>query len=222
MFTQLRGQSRQASVSQVKSHLKQEADTVVTKPENPSLFANERGFSILDNLRQLIQTVEAQTRELEDQKVRLDKLTKDSQNRIETLEGRARVSKNQIERLEGEARESKIKADTQDLSISNLEGQVANLGSISKGYLDIRMRFLDNYNKHVKKNPAFKHTAAIEIGNERAHSGHAQVDALLFRDDRDQKGRNDPETFQELYGIDYSTALELGTYIATTRCFQKR
>lgn len=54
LVAQLRGRSQQASESQVKSHLKQEAETVATKPENSLVYANVRGFSILENLDNLM------------------------------------------------------------------------------------------------------------------------------------------------------------------------
>lgn len=120
------------------------------------------------------------------------------------------MSKNRIETLESEARESKTQIDTQDHNLLALEGRVTDLSYTSQGYLDIRMRFLDNYNKKVKRDPAFQHTSAIDLGNIRAHNGDAKVDATLFRD---QKRREDPKTYKELYGVDHSVTLGLGTYI---------
>ena len=217
LVAQLRGRSQQASESQVKSHLKEEANTVATKPENSLVYANVRGFGMLENLENLMRKVDNQTRELE-------KLRKESQSEIKELKNGARVSKrdidqltyetrvskNQIETLESEARESKTEKKTQDLNLLALEGRVTNLTSTSQGYLDIRMRFLDNYNKKVKRDPAFQKTQAIEIGNDRAHGGDAKVDATLFRD---QKRLEDPGTYKELYGVDHSMALKLCTYL---------
>ena len=208
LVAQLRGRSQQASESQVKSHLKEEAETVATKPENSLVYANVRGFGVLENLDYLVRTMENQTRELE-------KLRKESQSEIRELKSEtrelksgARVSKRNIEALESEAQESKDRSDTQERNALELGGRVKNLTSISQGYLDIRMRFLDNYNKKVKRDPNFQQTTAIEIGNQRAHGGDAEVDALLFHD---QKRPEDPETYKELYGVDHSKALELGT-----------
>ena len=215
LFAQLRGRSQQASESQVKSHLKEEAETVATKPENSLVYANVRGFGVLENLDYLVRTMENQTRELNDQKLQLEKLRKESQSEIRELksetrelESGARVSKRNIEALESEAQESKDRSETQVRNLLDLGGRVKNLTSISQGYLDIRMRFLDNYNKKVKRDPNFQQTTAIEIGNQRAHGGDAEVDALLFHD---QKRPEDPETYKELYGVDHSKALELGT-----------
>ena len=232
LVTQLRGRSQQASESQVKSHLKEEADTVATKPENSLVYANVRGFSILEDLDNLMSKVDTQTRELKDQRLqlerelkdqrlqlekelkeqrlRLEKLTKESQSEIGELKSGARVFKNRIETLQNEAQESKTKSSTQDHNLLALEDRVTDLTFISQGYIDIRMRFLDNYNKHVKHDPAFQKTEAIQIGNDRAHGGDAKVDATLFRD---QKRPEDPETFKELYGVDHSWALNLCTYM---------
>ena len=222
LVAQLRGRSQQASESQVKSHLKEEAETVATKPENSLVYANVRGFGVLENLDYLVRTMENQTRELNDQKLQLEKLRKESQSEIRELKSEtrelksetgelksgARVSKRNIEALESEAEESKSRSETQERNLLELGGRVKNLTSISQGYLDIRMRFLDNYNKKVKRDPNFQQTTAIEIGNQRAHGGDAEVDALLFRD---QKRPEDPETYKELYGVDHSKALQLGT-----------
>ena len=159
---------------------------------------------------------------MENQTLELEKFRKESQGQIKELKSEARVSKrdidqlnrenrvskNQIEALESEAQESKDQSATQEHNLLALQGQVIDLTSISEGYLDIRMRFLDNYNKKVKRNPAFQQTPAIEIGNRRAHGGDARVDAALFRD---QKRPDDPETYKELYGVDHSKALEFGT-----------
>ena len=210
LVAQLRGRSRQASESQVKSHLKEEADTVATKPENSLVYANVRGFSVLDNLENFIKKVDAQARELKDQRLRIEELTKESQREIGELNSAARVFRNRIEMLESEAEESKTKIDTQDNNLLDLEGRVTDLTLISEGYLTIRMRFLDIYNKKVKRDPAFQQTPEIEAGNMRAHDGDARVDALLFRDQRRTK---DPGTYKELYGVDHSKTLEFGTYI---------
>ena len=148
---------------------------------------------------------------MENQSLELEKLKSEarmSKNRFEALESEARVSKNRVEALESEGRESKTKINTQEVNLLALEGRVTDLTSISQGYLDIRMRYLDNYKKKVKRDPAFQQTPAIEIGNQRAHGGDAKVDALLFRE---QKRLQDPETYKELYGIDHSKALEYGT-----------
>ena len=197
LVAELQGRSQHASEAQVKSLLKEEADTVASKPENSLVYANGRGFGILEKLESFMKTMENQSLELKKQALELEK-----------LKSEARVSKNRIEALESEGRESKTKSDTQEHNLLALQGRVTNLTSISQGYLDIRMRFLDNYNKKVKRDPAFQQTAAIEIGNQRAHGGDANVDALLFRE---QKRLQDPETYKELYGVDHSKALEYGT-----------
>ena len=203
LVAQLRGRSQQASESQVKSHLKEEANTVAAKPENSLVYANVRGFSVLDDLENF-------KRELKDQRLQLE-------NRIEALESEAqksqneaRGSKNRIEALESEARESKTKIDTQDHNLLALQDRVTDLTLISEGYFAIRMRFLDIYNKKVKRDPAFQQTPEIESGNMRAHDGDAKVDATLFRD---QKRPKDPKTYKELYGVDHSKTLGFGTYI---------
>ena len=206
LVADLRGRSQHASESQVKSHLKQEAEAVATKPESSLVYANVRGFSILEQMDHMMGEIRELKNEARVSKRDIEQLN--GQNRV--LNGENRVSKNQIQALESESRESKTKSATQDRNLLALEGRVADLTSISQGYLDIRMRFLDNYNKKVKRNPAFQQTPAIEIGNKRAHGGDAEVDATLFRD---QKRLEDPETYKELYGVDHLQALELGTYM---------
>ena len=225
LVADLRGRSQHASESQVKSHLKQEAETVATKPENSLVYANVRGFGILEQMDHMMSEIRELKNEARVSKRNIEQLNGEnrvsknqieqlngenrvSKNQIEQLNSQNRVSKNQIEALESESRESKTKSATQDRNLLALEGRVGDLTSISQGYLDIRMRFLDNYNKKVKRNPAFQQTPAIEIGNKRAHGGDAKVDATLFRD---QKRLEDPETYKELYGVDHSQALELGT-----------
>ena len=229
LVAELRGRSQQASESQVKSHLKGEADTVATKPENRLVYANARGFSFRETLDHLMRAVESQKlefekmrKESESQKLQLEKLNKESQSEIRELKkvsrvseseisglkSAAQVSKNRIETLEGESEEHKTVRDTQELEVLTLSGRVTDLTSTSQGYLDIRMRFLDNYNKKVKRDPAFQQTAAIEIGNLRAHGGDAYIDATLFRD---QKRLEDPATYKELYGVDHAMVLKLGT-----------
>ena len=236
LVAELRGRSQQASESQVKSHLKGEADTVATKPENRLVYANARGFSFRETLDHLMRAVESQKlafesqklefekmrKESENQKLQLEKLNKESQSEIRELKkvsrvseseisglkSAAQVSKNRIETLEGESEEHKTVRDTQELEVLTLSGRVTDLTSTSQGYLDIRMRFLDNYNKKVKRDPAFQQTAAIEIGNLRAHGGDAYIDATLFRD---QKRLEDPGTYKELYGVDHAMVLKLGT-----------
>ena len=84
-----------------------------------------------------------------------------------------------------------------------LAGRVADLNSISQGYLHIRIRFPDNYNKKVKREPAFQQTPAIENGNQGARGGEEVTDTILFRD---QKCLEDPETYKELYGVNYLQA----------------
>ena len=162
-----------------------------------------------------MRTVETQTRELKEQRLQLEKLTKESQREIKELKGETQVSKNRIEMLEDEARESKSETEAQKVHVLALQGRVADLGSISQGYFDIRNRFLDNYNKKVKRDPEYQQSPAIEIGNQRAHGGDARVDALLYREGA--RRRRDPETFKELYGIDHSKVFEIGTYSANTR-----
>ena len=227
LVAELRGRSQYASESQVKSHLKEEADTVATKPENRLLYANGAGFSILERLDNMIKTAEDQTRdfqrEIKDHALKSEKSRKEAQSeirelqraskkQIEALESGARVSENQIEALESEAQESKTKSATQDDNLANLEARVSDLSLTSEGYLDIRMRFLDNYNKKVKHNPAFQHTLAIDAGNRRAHEGDALTDATLFLTEQGgEKRREDPETYQELYGVNHSMILDLGT-----------
>ena len=240
LVADLRGRSQHASESQVKSHLKEEADTVATKPENRLLYANGAGFSILERLDHMIRTAEIQTREIQDHKrefkdqvLEFEKFKKESQsekrvskkqiealengvrkskNQIDALQSGVQVSKNQIEALESEAQESKTKSTTQDNSLAALEARVSDLSLTSEGYLDIRMRFLDNYNKKVKLNSAFQHTLAIEAGNRRAHEGDAVTDATLFREEQGgEKRREDPETYKELYGVDHSMTLDIGT-----------
>ena len=235
-------------------HLKEEADTVATKPENRLLYANGEGFSILENLDNMIRTAEIQTsefkREFKDQALQFEKSRNEAQSeirelqraskkqiealesaarvsrkKIEALESGVRVSKNQIEALkseaqdskdqigalESEAQESKTKSATQDDNLANLEARVSDLSLTSEGYLDIRMRFLDNYNKKVKHNPAFQHTLAIDAGNRRAHEGDALTDATLFLTEQGgEKRREDPETYKELYGVNHSMILDLG------------
>ena len=151
---------------------------------------------------------QSEIRELKSESRELKSEARVSKRDIDQLNRENRVSKNQIEALESEARESKNNSATQEHNLLALQGQVTDLTSISQGYLDIRMRFLDNYNKKVKRDPAFQQTPAIEIGNQRAHGGDARVDAALFRD---QKRPDDPETYKELYGVDHSQALEFGT-----------
>ena len=218
LVADLRGRSQHASESQVKSHLKQEAEAVATKPESSLVYANVRGFSILEQMDHMMSEIRELKNEARVSKRDIEQLNgqnrvlngenRVSKNQIEQLNSQNRVSKNQIEALESESRESKTKSATQDRNLLALEGRVGDLTSISQGYLDIRMRFLDNYNKKVKRNPAFQQTPAIEIGNKRAHGGDAKVDATLFRD---QKRLEDPETYKELYGVDHLQALELGT-----------
>ena len=219
LVAELRGRSQHASESQVKSHLKEEADTVATKPENRLRYANGAGFSILEKLDHMALELEKFKKESQSEKRASKKLiealengVRKSKNQIEALENGVQVSKNQIEALESEAQESKTKSATQDTSLAALETRVSDLTLTSQGYLDIRMRFLDNYNKKVKHNSAFQHTLAIEAGNRRAHEGDAVTDATLFREEEGgEKRREDPETYRDLYGVDHSMTLDLGT-----------
>ena len=173
------------------------------------MYANVRGFGILESLEHLKQTVDSQARDFEIQKRGFEIQQREFEIQKRELEKLRRDSRSEIEGLQNEARESSNKISTQNLNLLSLEGRVTNLSLVSEGYLDIRMRFLDNYNKKVKHNPAFQKTSSIEIGNLRAHGGDAVVDATLFRDN---KRLQDPETYEELYGVEHSKTLEYGTY----------
>ena len=110
------------------------------------------------------------------------------------------------------------------------EARIRDLTRSSKGYFDIRSRFLCVYQRdHPKgkvpedskgprdsedpegpKDPGkFKERLAITVGNERAHSGDAAMDAIVHRDS--PAGHFEDHTFRDLYYIDYKKALELGT-----------
>lgn len=110
------------------------------------------------------------------------------------------------------------------------EARIKDLTRASKGYFDIRSRFLCVYQRDHPKSKApedskgpresedpegpkdpgkFKERLAITVGNERAHSGDAAMDAIVHRDS--PAGHFEDHTFRDLYYIDYQKALELGT-----------
>ena len=203
-MAQLRGRSLHASEPQVKSHLKQEAETVTTKPENRLVYANTRGFGIMETLEHLTSQLEELKKESRSEIKELKNENRESRSEIKVLKDENRGSRSKIMELEEKAKKSKEKALTQDRNLLALEGRVTDLALVSEGYFEIRMRFLDNYKKKINNHPDFQTTESIEAGNARAHRGDAAVDAILFRE---EKRPQDPKTFEELYGMDHSDAL---------------
>ena len=217
-MAELRGRSLHASEPQVKTHLKQEAEMVTTRPENRLVYANTRGFGILERLELLARQLEEMRNESRESKSEINELRSEtkglrsesraSKSEINELRSESRASKNAIAELRNEKQELQNQVATQDQNLVALEGRVTDLTFISEGYLQIRMRFLDNYNKSIKRDRAYEYTTSIEEGNARAHGGDAVVDATLFRDNRRPW---DPDTFEDLYGVSPSVALGYGT-----------
>lgn len=92
--------------------------------------------------------------------------------------------------------------------ITSLKGQVGRLIQSSEGYLAIRRRFLDVYQRDIKGNEELKGSKAIQTGNLGAHEGDALGDAVLFEHD----GRSDRRLYRELYGLDFGQVLEFRMY----------
>ena len=101
--------------------------------------------------------------------------------------------------------------------IADLTAKVRDLTETSQGYLDIRARFLNVYQRR-RGNLNEQQREEIEKGNWRAHSGDAAVDAKLYR----EPGRADGEVFQELYGIQFEQVLNLGTFSRDVNTFYQK
>lgn len=143
-----------------------------------------------------------------------------------------KIAEHEVKIVEHEAKIGEHEAEITKLTRKGEahEARIRDLTRSSKGYFDIRSRFLCVYQRdHPKskvpedskgprdsedpespKDPGkFKERLAITVGNERAHSGDAAMDAIVHRDS--PAGHFEDHTFRDLYYIDYKKALELGT-----------
>lgn len=100
------------------------------------------------------------------------------------------------------------------------EGKIRDLTRGSKGYFDIRARFLCVYqrdhgkskvpeDREDREDPKVpKDSTTIMEGNKRAHHGDAAMDAIVHRES--PPGTFGDHTFRDLYYIDHNEALKLG------------
>lgn len=207
--------------------LKDEMERMEEKQtDQGTVWGNDRGHQFFDSISRLEGMMAAN-------KDALEKSKKEREAFQEKLgEHEAKIGAYEVKIAEHEAKIGEHEAEITKLTRKGEahEARIRDLTRSSKGYFDIRSRFLCVYQRdHPKgkvpedskgprdsedpegpKDPGkFKERLAITVGNERAHSGDAAMDAIVHRDS--PAGHFEDHTFRDLYYIDYKKALELGT-----------
>lgn len=87
---------------------------------------------------------------------------------------------------------------------ARFDDRITSLQMEANGYLRIRRRFFDAYQRTIQCHPQFQHTAIIHEENRIAHAGDARGDARLFINDN----RKDFALFKALYGWSPHTVIQ--------------
>lgn len=92
-----------------------------------------------------------------------------------------------------------------DREIFSQKAQIRILTTTSKGYNQIRRRFLEVYKRDAGLVSEPGYSSAIVQGNMAAHHGDALSDAMIYEQDH----RTDERVYQQLYGLDHTKVLEI-------------
>ena len=200
IFANVSDPPERASSHQVMQRLRIEAHLVQPKEnEQTVVYANTKGHEHFDLLSVLRKEVEESKKERE----KLGKVIEES--RKEAAEYRTIFDHHEN------------RFGDHENQIEDLTAKVRDLTETSEGYLDIRTRFLNVYQRHCGYTNELQRKE-IKKGNWRAHSGDAAVDAKLYREAR----RSDDEVFQELYGVPFKQVLNLGTFSPDVNTFYQK
>ncbi len=101
----------------------------------------------------------------------------------------------------------KVKQAAMEVKQAALGGEIRSLAAASEGYLLIRQRFLDTFRRDVLGDTS--HQSAIVAGNQAAHHGDAETDALLYEKWR----RSDRHLYYRIYGLAPEQILSQSKYV---------
>ncbi len=87
------------------------------------------------------------------------------------------------------------------------DAEIRSLAAASEGYLLIRERFLSTFRRDILGDTS--HQSAIVAGNQAAHHGDAETDALLYEKGR----RSDRHLYYRIYGLAPEQILNQSKYV---------
>ena len=241
---------RRPHLWEIKKRLRDQTENIEEKEtgQGTTVWGNEKGLEFGDMLSRLDSIISANTAfqakiqeheaKIGAYEVKIEQLTKrgeeheeksrqerdafQEKSRQERDAFQEKIGKHEAKIGKHEAKIGKHEAKIEELKKrgEEHEGKIRDLTRGSKGYFDIRARFLcvyqrdhgkskvpeDHEDREDPKDP--KDSRTIAEGNKRAHHGDAAMDAIVHRDS--PPGTFGDHTFRDLYYIDHNKALQLG------------
>lgn len=96
-------------------------------------------------------------------------------------------------------------ANAKDNQIKMLQDRLIHMSRQLDLHEILRNRFISSYKRLELNSKEFSDKIAVEIGNEKVHSGDAVLDAYLFR----PGSRDDVDAYKSLYGLTPSEVLDI-------------
>lgn len=103
-------------------------------------------------------------------------------------------------------RKANNKANAKDEQIKMLQDRLSHMSRQMDLHEILRNRFISSYKRVELDSKEISDKTAVEIGNEKVHSGDAVLDAYLFQP---HGSRDDVDAYKSLYGLSPSEILHI-------------